>query len=183
MRRRRPPHVNAPTPCDRGDVRPPGCPASIPGVEVAGGTRARLRVTADGLQALAGRCATLAGELSAAVAPSVAVVSSCSRTHQVTSLRHLTDVARATSTGRLTNPSQARHVRRPTPTTGPPAILRSRTSPSQAHPPKSARALPRPLVSGALLNNYRKSTNPRCISTPSPHSLPPAPLHTTHLLH
>ncbi|EFD54350.1 hypothetical alanine rich protein [Mycobacterium tuberculosis 02_1987] len=64
MRRRRPPHVNAPTPCDRGDVRPPGCPASIPGVEVAGGTRARLRVTADGLQALAGRCATLAGELS-----------------------------------------------------------------------------------------------------------------------
>ncbi len=65
MRRRRPPHVNAPTPCDRGDVRPPGCPASIPGVEVAGGTRARLRVTADGLQALAGRCATLAGELSA----------------------------------------------------------------------------------------------------------------------
>ncbi|EFD54343.1 conserved hypothetical protein [Mycobacterium tuberculosis 02_1987] len=69
MRRRRPPHVNAPTPCDRGDVRPPGCPASIPGVEVAGGTRARLRVTADGLQALAGRCATLAGELSAAVAP------------------------------------------------------------------------------------------------------------------
>lgn len=75
MRRRRPPHVNAPTPCDRGDVRPPGCPASIPGVEVAGGTRARLRVTADGLQALAGRCATLAGELSAAVAPSGAVLS------------------------------------------------------------------------------------------------------------
>ncbi|EFD44255.1 conserved hypothetical protein [Mycobacterium tuberculosis variant africanum K85] len=74
MRRRRPPHVNAPTPCDRGDVRPPGCPASIPGVEVAGGTRARLRVTADGLQALAGRCATLAGELSAAVAPSGAVL-------------------------------------------------------------------------------------------------------------
>lgn len=34
----------------------------------------------------------------------MAVVSSCSRTHQVTSLRHLTDVARATSTGRLTNP-------------------------------------------------------------------------------
>lgn len=33
----------------------------------------------------------------------MAVVSSCSRTHQVTSLRHLTDVARATSTGRLTN--------------------------------------------------------------------------------
>lgn len=54
---------------------PPGCPASIPGVEVAGGTRARLRVTADGLQALAGRCATLAGELSAAVAPSGAVLS------------------------------------------------------------------------------------------------------------
>lgn len=50
MRRRRPPHVNAPTPCDRGDVRPPGCPASIPGVEVA-------------------------GELSAAVAPSGAVLS------------------------------------------------------------------------------------------------------------
>ncbi|WP_183078165.1 hypothetical protein, partial [Mycobacterium tuberculosis] len=44
-------------------------------MEVAGGTRARLRVTADGLQALAGRCATLAGELSAAVAPSGAVVS------------------------------------------------------------------------------------------------------------
>lgn len=32
-------------------------------------------VTADGLQALAGRCATLAGELSAAVAPSGAVLS------------------------------------------------------------------------------------------------------------
>ncbi|WP_236742150.1 hypothetical protein [Mycobacterium tuberculosis] len=44
-------------------------------MEVAGGTRARLRVTADGLQALAGRCATLAGELSAAVAPSGAVLS------------------------------------------------------------------------------------------------------------
>lgn len=42
---------------------------------MAGGTRARLRVTADGLQALAGRCATLAGELSAAVAPSGAVLS------------------------------------------------------------------------------------------------------------
>ncbi|EFP37983.1 hypothetical alanine rich protein, partial [Mycobacterium tuberculosis SUMu008] len=26
MRRRRPPHVNAPTPCDRGDVRPPDAP-------------------------------------------------------------------------------------------------------------------------------------------------------------
>ncbi|WP_214444695.1 hypothetical protein, partial [Mycobacterium tuberculosis] len=41
-------------------------------MEVAGGTRARLRVTADGLQALAGRCATLAGELSAAVAVNAA---------------------------------------------------------------------------------------------------------------
>ncbi len=42
---------------------------------MAGGSQARLRVTADGLQALAGRCATLADELSAAVEPSGAVLS------------------------------------------------------------------------------------------------------------
>ncbi|CCC44913.1 hypothetical alanine rich protein [Mycobacterium canettii CIPT 140010059] len=56
-------------------MRLPGCPVSIPGVDVAEGTQARLRVTADGLQALAGRCATLADELSAAVEPSGAVLS------------------------------------------------------------------------------------------------------------
>ncbi len=94
-------------------------------------------------------------------------------------LRHLyTDVVPGDINRRLTNPRR-RGTSAGQRQLQPPAILRSRTSPSQAHPPKSGSPSLGPLVSGALLNNYRKSTNPRCISTPSPTPFLP-PLSTPH---